>query len=101
MRLGVGVGHLEALRLIADSACGARSLLRSTSSRGGRGAILHARPFRLAYRIHGIRQRDGIEIVLLRILRQRRVDEEDDRHVTLLASLEPLIGEAKTVDLRK
>src|SRR5215471_2616172 len=57
------------------------------------------RGLRVAYRIERVGQRDGVEVVLVGIRDELRIDEEHHRHLALLARLEPLLGEAEAVDL--
>src|SRR5258707_12168519 len=44
-------------------------------------------------------ERDRVEILHFRIARQRRIDKENKRHVDFLMTVEPLLIEAKTLDL--
>src|ERR1044072_2907391 len=54
---------------------------------------------RRALRVERIGQRDGIEIVELGIVAERRIDVEHYWHFALLAGREALLGEAEAVDL--
>src|SRR5690348_13817544 len=54
---------------------------------------------RLTHWVHRIGERDGGEAILLGVLHDLRIDEEHDRHVTLLAGAQLLLAEAETVDL--
>src|SRR5258708_7308249 len=44
-------------------------------------------------------ERDRVEIPHFRIVRQRRIDKENKRHVDFLMAVEPLLVKAKTLDL--
>src|SRR5258708_32143806 len=44
-------------------------------------------------------ERDRVEIPHFRIVRQRRIDKENKGHVDFLMTVEPLLIEAKTLDL--
>jgi hypothetical protein len=62
---------------------------------------LRHRPVRNAHRKEGVGERDVVDSVLFRIVRELRIDVEHHRHVALLARLQGLLGEAEAVDLLK
>src|SRR5262245_11590467 len=70
---------------------------RSTAARP---AVRHGLG-RFANRIHGVGQRDRVEVVVVGIPGELRIDEEHHGHLATLAGFEPLLGEAETVDLGK
>ena len=72
MRLGVGVGHLGCLRLCFGMRACAVIPSRSAARRERAMSPLRPRRLRLAHRIHGVGERDGIETVLLGILHRSR-----------------------------
>ena len=82
--LGVSVGHRLRLRL---------KLARIRFRRLG------DRPLRLAQPVKGVGQRDGVEIVLVVIFHDRRIDIEHHRHLARFAGLQALLREAEAVDL--
>src|SRR3546814_1850814 len=54
---------------------------------------------RLLVREEGVGQGDGLHFLQVRVLDDRRIDEEADRHVHAGARSQPLLGEAEALHL--
>src|SRR5579872_4132851 len=79
----------------ASSVHGARGASAAAGCRLGRTLAR----FGVLVAVEGVGKRDGVDIVEIAVLRDRRIDEEGHRHLRRRMRRELLLGEAEALDL--